>query len=152
MLFQDNTFMEYTADDSELIMSIQYQLQAMESMSSVVIEDNRWSSSSKLRSPGRWLSDSSLSVNDKSQIRPPRRPNKDHDELQIKEDFRWKDNTSCDFAASHVPTKPIRRKSIGLTADDFQDICSPLSYSQVSRASNIQRSPQAPNITTASSA
>ena len=121
---------------------VQDQLQAMEDKSDVVTKEDRWNSTLKPRTPGRWLSESSLSVSNKSLNEPPRRPKRNHREpgrwtsdsrisaeykakidpprRPIKddaepiscEDFRWKDCV-FDKPSALIPLQPKRRESIG---------------------------------------
>jgi hypothetical protein len=149
-------------DDIDFIMSVQHQLQAFE----IKRENNdilkstpkprtpgRWLSESSLspnknsqieppkrprksyREPGRWVSDSRLSVNNKSQIDPPRRPKKNDAEPMSYEDFRWK-GAMGDEPSALIPTQPMRRKSIGKLVDDFQDVILSMNYCQISVASS----------------
>jgi hypothetical protein len=145
------------AEDIDFIMSVQHQLQSMELKSDVETKDDRWNSAPKSRTPGRWLSESSLSVNNKSQNEPPRRPRKNHREpgrwasdsrLSVNykaqldpprrpmkndaepisgDDFRWKD-CECDKPSALIPIQPKRRKSIGKLVDDFQDVLLSMNY------------------------
>ena len=163
-------------------MSLQHQLKAVEVEREVSNKDDRWSSAPKQRTFGRWLSDSSLSVNFKSQIEPPRRPRKNHPEpgrwvsdsglsvnckFQIDpprrprqndgepmphEDFRLTDDT-VEHISTLIPIQPKRRKSIGKLVDEFQDVTLSKNNCQLPLSSNdLVLSYQKPNIKAAISA
>lgn len=147
-------------DDINFIMSVQHQLQATMDKRNIAKKEDRWSSAPKPRSPERWLN----SVYDKSQIEPPRRPKKNHQDagrwlvdsalsvnckgqidphdcamkndadLLSHEDFRWKD---CLCDKPYIMIQPRRRESIGILVDDFQDVQLSKNY-HVSALSNHQ--------------
>lgn len=153
------------ADDTNFIMSVQHHLESLEDKCEGVATNDRWNSTPKSRTPGRWLSDSSLSVSNKSHIEPPRRPRKNHREpgrwvsdsrLSVNcksqidpprrpkkndtepisyEDFRWK-GAMVDKPSALIQTQPIRRKSISKLVDDLEDAIISMNYCQISVGSN----------------
>jgi hypothetical protein len=136
-------------NDVDFVMSVQHHLQALEVESDVVKNDDRWDSAPKARTPGRWLSDSSISVSSKSKVEPPRRPRisqrepgrwvsdsnllvnyksqddpprqpqKNDAEPMTFDDSRWKSNIGNPPSAL-IPVQPKRRKSIAKLVDDHQ--------------------------------
>jgi hypothetical protein len=78
--------------------------------------EERWNCAPESRSIGRWESDSSLQ--DESQCRPPRRPNKhrsngpDHSRCcGCNSDPRWIDRSIINSSSASCPLMPVRRKS-----------------------------------------
>ena len=128
-------------DDIDFIMNVQHQLINHDDRN---IQDDRWNSKPKPRAPGRWMSESSLCLNEpprrprknhrepgrwesdsnlsrtKSHMEPPRRPTKCNVEQKSTEESRWKDCLPMK-TSSFVLTKPTRRESLGLSVEEIHE-------------------------------